>query len=449
MATSVREDGRRPRTNRDGQRAQAECRKIEAELGLRRLKSGDFTAAPTPTSAEQAKAQRAGSTPRRRRSGCATQAYAAAAAARDEAEYFSDAQRPRHQDQVPAGPADRRRHRLQPRRTRRHQQPRANPSTSAAPPSPPTCPSTACANASPPTTPPTSPPPHQRTGTPGSRPTPPCATSTPASSTRTPGGRGRPGSGQRDPGPGSGLQRTAPQRRRHRTRPRRAELRAAALGVQPRQPLRDPRRAPERRSPAHRQPRNCSTPLRLRQNGGAVAALLSTAVSRAHRPGPLARDPRATSSRPPQPTRPSSTCRPPTGRPPRPSWPTSPHARSPARRPPSASATVLRATVPDHADRILADPAWPALATTLAQAESAGQNPPTRPRRDRRGQRELDTADHPAEVLNWRLRNATADQVDARVHTASARTHRPAATASPASASALLQQPNSAARRGR
>jgi hypothetical protein len=48
MAVSVREDGRRPRTNRDGQRAQAECRKIERELGLRRRKSGDFTAAPTP-----------------------------------------------------------------------------------------------------------------------------------------------------------------------------------------------------------------------------------------------------------------------------------------------------------------------------------------------------------------------------------------------------------------
>jgi hypothetical protein len=88
MATTVREDGRRPRTNRDGQRAQAECRKIEKELGLRRLKSGDFTSAPMPTSAEQAKAQRAGRT-ETTREWLRDQAYTAAAAARDEADYFS------------------------------------------------------------------------------------------------------------------------------------------------------------------------------------------------------------------------------------------------------------------------------------------------------------------------------------------------------------------------
>lgn len=60
LATTVRADGRRPRTNRDGWRAQKECRKIEAEFGLRRLKSGDLTAPKTPTGAERAKAERLG-----------------------------------------------------------------------------------------------------------------------------------------------------------------------------------------------------------------------------------------------------------------------------------------------------------------------------------------------------------------------------------------------------
>ncbi|MFF2013713.1 relaxase/mobilization nuclease domain-containing protein [Streptomyces sp. NPDC058195] len=60
LATTVRADGRRPRTHRDGQRAQRECRKIETEFGLRQLKSGDLTAPKTPTGAERAKAERQG-----------------------------------------------------------------------------------------------------------------------------------------------------------------------------------------------------------------------------------------------------------------------------------------------------------------------------------------------------------------------------------------------------
>ncbi|WP_330259671.1 mobilization protein [Streptomyces murinus] len=88
MATTVRADGRRPRTHRDGQRAQAECRKIEIEFGLRRLKSGDLTAPPTPTGAERAKAERQGwqITPRQ---WLREQAYAVAAAVRTEADYFT------------------------------------------------------------------------------------------------------------------------------------------------------------------------------------------------------------------------------------------------------------------------------------------------------------------------------------------------------------------------
>ncbi|MFE3863526.1 relaxase/mobilization nuclease domain-containing protein [Streptomyces goshikiensis] len=88
MATTVRADGRRPRTHRDGQRAQAECRKIEAEFGLRRLKAGDLTAPRTPTGAERAKAERQGQTVTARH-WLREQAYAVAAAVHNEADYFT------------------------------------------------------------------------------------------------------------------------------------------------------------------------------------------------------------------------------------------------------------------------------------------------------------------------------------------------------------------------
>lgn len=88
MATTVRADGRRPRTHRDGQRAQAECRKIEAEFGLRRLKSGDLTAPRTPTGAERAKAERQGQTVTARQ-WLREQAYAVGAAVHNEADYFT------------------------------------------------------------------------------------------------------------------------------------------------------------------------------------------------------------------------------------------------------------------------------------------------------------------------------------------------------------------------
>ncbi|MFD4114666.1 relaxase/mobilization nuclease domain-containing protein [Streptomyces niveus] len=58
VATLVREDGRRPRLNNDAARAQAEARRLEAEYGLRQLNPGDGTAAKRPTSAERHKAAR-------------------------------------------------------------------------------------------------------------------------------------------------------------------------------------------------------------------------------------------------------------------------------------------------------------------------------------------------------------------------------------------------------
>ncbi|WP_435059095.1 relaxase/mobilization nuclease domain-containing protein [Streptomyces sp. bgisy060] len=60
LATLAREDGYRPNLDRDAVRVQAEARLLEKELGLRRLKPGDGTAAQRPTSAEQHKAARQG-----------------------------------------------------------------------------------------------------------------------------------------------------------------------------------------------------------------------------------------------------------------------------------------------------------------------------------------------------------------------------------------------------
>ncbi|MFI8323697.1 mobilization protein [Streptomyces sp. NPDC085529] len=60
IATLVRDDGRRPRLHNEARRAQAEARLIEADYGLRRVSPGDGTAAKRPTSAERHKAERRG-----------------------------------------------------------------------------------------------------------------------------------------------------------------------------------------------------------------------------------------------------------------------------------------------------------------------------------------------------------------------------------------------------
>ncbi|WP_405812433.1 relaxase/mobilization nuclease domain-containing protein [Streptomyces sp. NBC_01520] len=60
VATLVRGDLRNPRLNYDFNKAQAECRRIEWEMGLRRLNAGDGTAAKNPSSAEKFKAERTG-----------------------------------------------------------------------------------------------------------------------------------------------------------------------------------------------------------------------------------------------------------------------------------------------------------------------------------------------------------------------------------------------------
>ncbi|WP_042366843.1 relaxase/mobilization nuclease domain-containing protein [Streptacidiphilus neutrinimicus] len=60
LATLAAQDGRAPRHHDDAKRAQAECRKIEREFGLRQLNSGDGTAPPRPKRGEIAKAERRG-----------------------------------------------------------------------------------------------------------------------------------------------------------------------------------------------------------------------------------------------------------------------------------------------------------------------------------------------------------------------------------------------------
>ncbi|WP_327748080.1 relaxase/mobilization nuclease domain-containing protein [Streptomyces europaeiscabiei] len=88
LATMVRGDLRRPRMNYDFKKAQAECRRIEQEMDLRRLKPGDGTGAKTPTSAERFKAERTGrpETPRETLREAVRQAVAGAAG---EAEFFT------------------------------------------------------------------------------------------------------------------------------------------------------------------------------------------------------------------------------------------------------------------------------------------------------------------------------------------------------------------------
>ncbi|MDP9950354.1 hypothetical protein J2S51_003108 [Streptomyces sp. DSM 41269] len=77
------------------------------------------------------------------------------------------------------------------------------------------------------------------------------------------------------------------------------------------------------------------------------------------------------------------------------------------RRPPTDKvarlAQHIRTVVPDHGETVLADPAWPALATALSEAETAGHDP-RQLLQAATHQRTLDDAVSPAEVLTWRIR---------------------------------------------
>ncbi|MFH9069680.1 relaxase/mobilization nuclease domain-containing protein [Streptomyces alboflavus] len=83
-------------------------------------------------------------------------------------------------------------------------------------------------------------------------------------------------------------------------------------------------------------------------------------------------------------------------------------------------ASDVRAAVPDHAARILADPSWSALATVLAEAEARGHKP-HQLLTEAAAQRELDTARRPARVLITRIQHTSRNPVRSRVAEAARR----------------------------
>ncbi|SCK55627.1 hypothetical protein YUWDRAFT_05007 [Streptomyces sp. AmelKG-D3] len=81
-------------------------------------------------------------------------------------------------------------------------------------------------------------------------------------------------------------------------------------------------------------------------------------------------------------------------------------ARQPSDQASRTLAHDVRAAVPDHADRILTDPAWPALATVLADAEAGGHKP-HQLLKEAAAQRELTSARQPARVLITRIQHTS------------------------------------------
>ncbi|WP_175411938.1 relaxase/mobilization nuclease domain-containing protein [Streptomyces sp. TRM64462] len=110
----------------------------------------------------------------------------------------------------------------------------------------------------------------------------------------------------------------------------------------------------------------------------------------------------------------------------------------------------LQQAVPKHADRILQDPAWDALATVLADAETAGHSPAIL-LDHALGQRTLDDARNPARALTWRIhRLGQRHTPSPRAQAAMARstTRRPTTTAHPPAATpTAAQQPPHSRRR--
>ena len=81
--------------------------------------------------------------------------------------------------------------------------------------------------------------------------------------------------------------------------------------------------------------------------------------------------------------------------------------RTPAQPVVDRHAQRIRQTLPAHAEQILNDPHWPALATTLTDAETAGHDP-TQLLQQAADQRALTDARSPAQVLTWRLQRLAA-----------------------------------------
>jgi hypothetical protein len=122
-----------------------------------------------------------------------------------------------------------------------------------------------------------------------------------------------------------------------------------------------------------------------------------------------------------------------------------------AQRRPSQPATErhaqrIRQTIPTHAEQILMDPAWPALATTLTDAETADHDP-TQLLHQAADQRALEDARSPAQVLTWRLQRLTQRRpLSPQARAAQARstvlpTMRTAAETAPSSSAARPSDP--------
>lgn len=105
-------------------------------------------------------------------------------------------------------------------------------------------------------------------------------------------------------------------------------------------------------------------------------------------------------------------------------------ARQPSDQASRTLAHDVRAAVPDHADRILTDPAWLALATVLADAEAGGHKP-HQLLKEAAAQRELTSARQPARVLITRIQHTSRNPAPnpraeaARLRTTMARAHPP------------------------
>ncbi|GAA2138018.1 relaxase/mobilization nuclease domain-containing protein [Kitasatospora kazusensis] len=121
--------------------------------------------------------------------------------------------------------------------------------------------------------------------------------------------------------------------------------------------------------------------------------------------------------------------------------------RQPAKETTNTLAGDLRSAVPDHATRILADPNWPALATVLADAKALGHQP-RQLLQEAAARRELTTARLPAKVLLGRIQhtsrnpapNPTAEAARMRSTTARAPRATPISPTTPPTAPADTPQ---------
>ncbi len=95
-------------------------------------------------------------------------------------------------------------------------------------------------------------------------------------------------------------------------------------------------------------------------------------------------------------------------------------ARTPDPHTVDRHARQVRAVLPEYADRIFTDPAWPALATTLNDAHKAGLDP-AKLLTNERDRRELASTDGPAATVLWSIRDQAAIRINARADAAASR----------------------------